>query len=129
MYETTKSQFWMVVPLWRQLPQKSVRKRVTSVMRVDWATSFGRLKVCETVKLLVSFLHCNGGKLEEAEDFKCGFVHYCLFKFKLISWSGGLFSYIWAVALENWCSRFQTRSDTNRAVQPLKMARGLKLWI
>ena len=26
--------------------------------------------VCETVKLLAGFLQCNGGKLEEAEDFK-----------------------------------------------------------
>ena len=27
--------------------------------------------VCDTVQLLAGFLQCNGGKLEEAEDFKC----------------------------------------------------------
>ena len=31
--------------------------------------------------------------------------------------------------LENWSSEFPTRSDTNRAVQPQEMARGLKFWI
>ena len=32
------------------------------------------VNVCETVKLLAGLLQCNGGKLEEAEDFKCVFV-------------------------------------------------------
>ena len=31
------------------------------------------VNVCDTVHLLAVFLPCNGGKLEEAEDFKCGF--------------------------------------------------------
>ena len=32
--------------------------------------------VYDTVELLVGFLQCNGGKLEEAEDFKCVFAVY-----------------------------------------------------
>ena len=28
---------------------------------------------------------CNGGKLEEAEDFKCVFVVYCVLELKYIS--------------------------------------------
>ena len=35
----------------------------------------------------------------------------------------------WAASWENLSSWFSTRSDTNRAVQPQKMARGLKFWI
>ena len=31
------------------------------------------VNICDTVKLLVGILQCNGGKLEEAEDFKCVF--------------------------------------------------------
>ena len=31
--------------------------------------------------------------------------------------------------MRNWSSRFHTRSDTNQAVQPHKMARGLKFRI
>ena len=31
--------------------------------------------------------------------------------------------------LENWSSGFPTRSDTNQAVQPHKIVRGLKVWI
>ena len=30
---------------------------------------------------------------------------------------------------KNLSSRFPTRSDTNRAIQPQKMTRGLKFWI
>ena len=40
------------------------------------------VNVCKTVKLLAGFLQCKGGKLEEAEDFKYGFVVYCLFEKK-----------------------------------------------
>ena len=36
---------------------------------------------------------------------------------------------IWASLWQNRSSRFPTRSDTNRAVQPQKMARGLKFRI
>ena len=31
------------------------------------------VNLCDTVHLLAGFLQCNGGKLEEAEDFKCVF--------------------------------------------------------
>ena len=34
---------------------------------------------CETVNILAGFLQSNSGKLEEAEDFICVFVIYCLF--------------------------------------------------
>ena len=30
---------------------------------------------------------------------------------------------------ENWSSGFPTRSDTNQAVQPQEMAKGLRFWI
>ena len=36
---------------------------------------------------------------------------------------------IWAASQENLSSGFHTRSDTNRAVKPQKMARGLKFRI
>ena len=38
--------------------------------------------VCDTVQLLVVFLQCKGGKLEEAEDFNCVFVIYCVLESK-----------------------------------------------
>ena len=50
------------------------------VMVLDGVTSFLCLKdithtnVCKVVQLLKGFLQYNGGKLKEAEDFKCGFV-------------------------------------------------------
>ena len=34
------------------------------------------VNVCDTAQLLAGFFQCNGGKLEEAEDFKCVFVVY-----------------------------------------------------
>ena len=46
-------------------------------------TSFKRLKdVTNTHKPLAGVLQCNGGKLEEAEDFKCVFVVYCVLESK-----------------------------------------------
>ena len=33
---------------------------------------------CDTVQLLAGFPQCNGGKLEEAEDFIYIFVVYCV---------------------------------------------------
>ena len=36
------------------------------------------VNVCDTVQLFAGFLQCNGRKLEEAEDFKCVFVVYCV---------------------------------------------------
>ena len=42
------------------------------------------VNVCDTLQLLAVFLQCNGGKLEEAEDFKCVFVIYCLLEWKYI---------------------------------------------
>ena len=62
---------------------------MTSVMALDGVTSFLRLKdvkmhvnVCETVRRLAGFLQCNGGQLEEAEDFKSVFIVYCEFESK-----------------------------------------------
>ena len=37
-------------------------------------------------------LQCNGGKLEEAEGFKCVFLIYCVLESKLISSSSELLS-------------------------------------
>ena len=34
------------------------------------------VNVCDTVQLMEPFPQYNGGKLEEAEDFKCIFVVY-----------------------------------------------------
>ena len=33
---------------------------------------------------IAGFLECNGGKLEEAEDFKCVFIVCCVFESKKI---------------------------------------------
>ena len=62
---------------------------MTSVMALNSETSFCRLKdvkthvnVCETVRSLAGFLQCNGGKLEESEDFKSVFIVYCEFESK-----------------------------------------------
>ena len=62
---------------------------MTSVMALDGVTSFLRLKdvtiTCKrmhTVQLLAEIIQCNGGKLEEAEDFKCVFFVYCVLESK-----------------------------------------------
>ena len=59
--------------------------KTTSVAALDGVTSFYacktlqiQLNVCVTVQLLAGILQCNGGKFEEAEDFKCVFVVYCV---------------------------------------------------
>ena len=65
---------------------------MASVVALEGVTSFLRLKdaayhanVCDTVQLLAGFLQCNGGKLEEAEDFKCVFVVYCVLDLKIVA--------------------------------------------
>ena len=66
---------------------------MTSFIALDGVTSFLRLKdvlqlhvnVCDVVKVLAGVLQCNCGKLEEAEDFKCVFVVYCVLESKKIS--------------------------------------------
>ena len=50
------------------------------------------VSVCETVQLLAGLLMCNGGKLEEPEDFKSVHVIYCAFKAKQITSSRDLLS-------------------------------------
>ena len=62
---------------------------MTSFMALDGVTSFLRLKdvtialsVCDVVLALAGVLQSNGGKLEEAEDFKCVFVVYCVLESK-----------------------------------------------
>ena len=45
------------------------------------------VNVCDTVQLLARFLQCNCRKLEEAEDFNCVFVVYCVLESKKISFS------------------------------------------
>ena len=46
--------------------------KMRSVVVLDRVMSFLRLK--DTTYSCKRFLHCNGVKLEEAEDFKCVFV-------------------------------------------------------
>ena len=62
---------------------------MTSFMALDDVTSFYAWKtlqihvnVCDVVYVLVGVLQCNGGKLEEAEYFKCVFVVYCVIESK-----------------------------------------------
>ena len=40
------------------------------------------VNVCDVVEVLAGVLQCNGGKLEEAEDFECVFVIYCVLESK-----------------------------------------------
>ena len=40
------------------------------------------VNVCDTVQLLAGIFQCNGEKLEEAEDFKCVFVVFCVLESK-----------------------------------------------
>ena len=53
---------------------------MTPVVALDGVTSYLHLKdvtntcICGTVQLLAGFPQCNGGKLEEAEYFKCVFL-------------------------------------------------------
>ena len=60
-----------------------------SVMALDSVMSFLLLtdvtntcKRMDTVQLLSGILQCNGGKLDEAEDFKCVFLVYCVLESK-----------------------------------------------
>ena len=60
-----------------------------SVIALDDIASFLRLKdttnTCIHMQnnlILAGFLQCNGGKFEEAEDFKCVFFAYCVFETK-----------------------------------------------
>ena len=62
---------------------------MTSFMALDGVTSFLRLKditnTCKRMRCGLStggILHCKGGKLEEAEDFKFVFAVYCALKLK-----------------------------------------------
>ena len=58
---------------------------MTSFIALDGVTSFLRLKyvtiACKRMRCSL-VLQCNGGKLEEAEDFKCVFVVYCALESK-----------------------------------------------
>ena len=56
-----------------------------SVMALDGVTLFWRLKdvtnTCQPMQkspIIPEFLQCNGGKVEEAEDFKCVLIVYCV---------------------------------------------------
>ena len=62
---------------------------MTSFMALDGVTSFLLLKdvtiTCKRLRRSLSMagvLQCNGGKLEEAEDFECVFVVYCVLESK-----------------------------------------------
>ena len=71
---------------------------MTPVMALDGVTSFIHLKdvtnTCKRMQNSPNFfgiIQYNGGKLEEAEYFKCVFVAYCVFESKQISSSSELF--------------------------------------
>ena len=59
---------------------------MTSFMALDGVTSFLRLKdvtiTCKRMGVFAGVLQCNGGKLEETEDFECVFVVYCVLESK-----------------------------------------------
>ena len=64
-------------------------KMMTSVMALEGVTSFLRLKdfaiKCKYVRhspTMAGFLQCYCDKLEEADNFKCVFVVYCVFESK-----------------------------------------------
>ena len=59
--------------------------KMASVVALYGVASFLRLKdatySCKRIRhspTFGGFIQCNGGKLEEAEDFKCVFVVYCV---------------------------------------------------
>ena len=43
------------------------------------------VNVCDTVQLLAGIIQSNRGKLEEAEDFKCVLIVYCVLELKEIN--------------------------------------------
>ena len=49
---------------------------MTSFIALDGVTSFLRLK--DVIIVLAGSLQCDGVKSEEAEDFECVFVVYCV---------------------------------------------------
>ena len=62
---------------------------MTSFIALDGVTSYLRrmklqihVNVCDTVQLLAGIIQYNGGKLEEAEDFQCVFIVYCVLESK-----------------------------------------------
>ena len=55
-------------------------RRCNAVFRLK--TSHIHVNVFDTVQQMAGFLTSNGGKLDEAEDFKCVFVVYCVFESK-----------------------------------------------
>ena len=62
---------------------------MTSLIALDGVTSFLRLKdvtiTCKGMRRSLRIggsFQCNGGKLEEAEDFECVFVDYCVLETK-----------------------------------------------
>ena len=73
-------------------------------------TSIGRLQLVVCYR----FLKCN-----PSDDNS---MHFYL----TTTASPNLVNNTWAARPENWSSGFPTRSDTNRSVQPQKMARSLK---
>ena len=63
--------------------------KMMSVVALEDVKLFLRLKdvtyhvnVCDTVQLLAKFIQRNDRKLEEAEEFKCVFVVYCVLELK-----------------------------------------------
>ena len=63
------------------------KRALAAILGLDRLTSLLRLlhihvNLCDTVPLLAGFVQSNERKLEEAEDFKCVFVIFCVLESK-----------------------------------------------
>ena len=81
------SQFWK--------HEESADKLTLIVLQIDVSNGIRRetsfytrkmlqihVNICNTFQLLAGIIQCNSWKLEEAEDFKCVFVVYCVLESK-----------------------------------------------
>ena len=60
-----------------------VPEKMTSIIVLDGLKMLQiHVNLCNTVQLLGGSLQCNGQKLEEAEDFECIIVIYCVLESK-----------------------------------------------
>ena len=71
------------------LPDVICYWKMKSFMILDGVTAFEfkktlqiHVNVCDIVQVLARVLQCNGGKMEEAEDFKRVFVDYFVLESK-----------------------------------------------
>ena len=65
----------------KRLTQKHGVRRCNIIFKLEKMLQI-HVNVCDTIQVLAGFPQCNGGKLEECEDFKCIFVVYCVLESK-----------------------------------------------